>query len=155
MKTNDTEAYWSSYRAATGVADANYVAVSMGDSPEMADELLDLIVRGPKRATACLERDVTVKGGPMPVVGDYVIVLDSASRPGCIWRTTEVVVKPFVEVDDAFAWDEGEGDRTRDDWLDMHRSYFTRQAAREGFVFDDRTRTVFERFTVVWPLGRP
>jgi hypothetical protein len=50
------------------------------------------------------------------------------------------------------AWDEGEGDRTRDRWLDVHRRYFARQASREGFEIDDDIPTVFERFETVWPL---
>jgi hypothetical protein len=41
------------------------------------------------------------------------------------------------QVDEAFAWDEGEGDRTRDWWLDAHRRYFARQASREGYELDD------------------
>ena|SRR5215469_8975345 len=35
-------------------------------------------------------------------------------------------------------------------WLDTHRRYFARLAAREGFELDDDILTVFERF--VWPL---
>jgi hypothetical protein len=31
-----------------------------------------------------------------------------------------------VQVDEAFAWNEGEGDRTRDWWLAAHRRYFAR-----------------------------
>jgi uncharacterized protein YhfF len=58
---------------------------------------------------------------------------------------------PLIGVDGAFAWDEGEGDRTRASWLDNHRRYFSRQAAREGFVMHDGIATVFERFEVVWP----
>jgi uncharacterized protein YhfF len=79
------------------------------------------------------------------------VVVDGKGAPCCIWRTTDVTIKPLIEVDDTFAWDEGEGDRTRDDWLDGHRRYFMRQAAREGFAFHDRIETVFERFAVVWP----
>jgi uncharacterized protein YhfF len=63
-----------------------------------------------------------------------------------------VTIKPLVEVDVAFPWDEGEEDRTREWWLDAHRRYFARQAVREGFELDDETLTVFERFEVVWPL---
>jgi uncharacterized protein YhfF len=117
----------------------------------MADELADLVVRGPKRATAGLLRDFAVGGEPLPRVGGHVVVVDGKGMPRCIWRTTEVTIKPLIAVDDAFAWDEGEGDRTRDDWLDGHRRFFARQAAREGFEFHDRIETVFERFTVVWP----
>ena len=72
--------------------------------------------------------------------------------PRFIWRTTEVTIKPLSQVDDAFAWDEGEGDRTRNWWLAAHRRYFGRQASREGCEFDDDVLTVFERFEVVCPF---
>ena len=32
------------------------------------------------------------------------------------------------------------------------KSYFVRQATREGFEMDDEILTAFERFEVVWPL---
>jgi hypothetical protein len=35
----------------------------------------------------------------------------------------------------------------------MHRTYFARRAAAEGFTFDDSMEAVFERFTHVWPSG--
>ena len=63
----------------------------------------------------------------------FVMMLDGERRPRFIWRTTEVTIKPLSQADEAFAWDEGEGDRTRDWWLDAHRRYFARQASREGF----------------------
>jgi uncharacterized protein YhfF len=66
-------------------------------------------------------------------------------------RTTEVAIKPLSQVDETFARDEGEGDRTRDWWIDAHRRYIARQAGREGFEIDDEILTVFERFEVVWP----
>jgi len=89
----------------------------------------------------------------MARVGGHVVVLDGCGRPRAIWRTKEVTVKPLNQVDDAFAWDEGEGERSRDDWLDVHCSYFARRAAAEGFSFDDSMPAVFERFTLVWPAG--
>jgi uncharacterized protein YhfF len=88
----------------------------------------------------------------MPKPGDFVMMLDGEGQPRFIWRTTEIKIKPLSEVDEAFAWDEGEGDRTRDWWVAAHRRYFARQAAREGFELDDEILTVFERFEVVWPL---
>ena len=63
----------------------------------------------------------------------FVMMLDGERHPPFIWRTTEVTIKPLSQADEAFAWDEGEGDRTRDWWLDAHRRYFARQASREGF----------------------
>ncbi len=150
-RTPATEAFWRAYRTAAGLDHDRYDVVAFGDSPKMADELADLVVHGPKRATAGLLRDVTIGSEKLPEVGGHVVVVDGKGVPRCIWRTTEVTIKPLIEVDDPFAWDEGEGDRTRDDWLDGHRRFFARQAARESFAFHDRIETVFERFTVVWP----
>jgi uncharacterized protein YhfF len=118
----------------------------------MATELADLVMAGIKRATASLARDYGEGREPMPQPGDFVIMLDGVGRPRFIWRTTEVTIKPLSQVDEAFAWDEGEGDRTRDWWLNAHHRHFARQASREGFEIDDDIPTVFERFEIVWPL---
>lgn len=153
-RTQEVEAFWQEYRRARHVAEQHYDVCRMGSDPDMADELLVLILEGPKRATTCLLRDVETGGEQMGRVGGHVVVLDGTDRPRAIWRTRTVEVKPLREVDDAFAWDEGEGDRTREDWLATHRRYFAARAAREGFAFDDSMPAVFERFTLVWPLDR-
>ena len=82
---------------------------------------------------------------PILTPGDSVTCLTARVILSSSWRTTEVTVKPLCEVDEAFAWDEGEGDRTRDWWVAAHRRYFGRQASREGFELDDDILTVFER----------
>ena len=128
------------------------VVGSFGDSPEMATELADLVIAGIKRATVSLARDYNARRQPTPRPGDFAMMLDGEGLPRFIWRTTEITIKPLSEVDEAFAWDEGEGDRTRDWWLAAHRRYFGQQASREGFEFDDNIR----RFEIVWPLtGSP
>ncbi len=123
-----------------------------GDSPALADELADLVVTGPKRATAGLLRDAS-DDEPVPVEGQRWIVLDGSGRPVAIIRTTEVRIAPLSSVTDRFAWDEGENDRSRDGWLAAHHAYFRRQAACEGFAFHPDIDTVFERFEVLWPPG--
>ena len=151
----DTDAFWEAFRRYAGLVHDHYVVGSFGDSPEMATELADLVITGIKRATASLARDYGEGREPMPRPGDFVLMLDGGGRPRFIWRTTEVTIKPLSQVDEAFAWDEGEGDRSRKWWLDAHRRYFSRQARREGFEFDDDILTVFERFKIVWPLAPP
>jgi len=145
------DAFWGAYREARSVPEQDYDVCRMGSSPDMADGLLALILHGPKRATACLLRDVEVGGEMMSKVGGHVVVLDGRDRPRAIWRTRTVEVKPLNQVDAAFAWDEGEGERTREDWLVMHNRYFAARAVAEAFAFDDSMPTVFERFTLVWP----
>ena len=151
-KSAATDAFFEAFRAQAGLpAGTGYAVCAFGDSAKMADELADLVLHGPKRATASLRRDFSDDGEPLPRVGDHVVVVDGAGQPLLIWRTTDVQIKPFREVDAAFAFDEGEGDRTLDDWLRLHRAYFAREAARGGFKFDEGMETVFERFAVVWP----
>jgi uncharacterized protein YhfF len=149
IKSPTTDVYFTAYRMAHAVASEDYDIVAFGDSPEMADELGQLILHGPKRATAGLRRDFT--DDDLPRVGGHVVVVDGRGEPLCIFQTTDVRVGPLSSVDGAFAWDEGEGDRSRDWWLNAYREFFTRQAGREGFEFSPDIETVFERFKVVWP----
>ena len=152
-KTAETGAFFGAFCRQAGLAaGTEYAVVSFGDSPAMADELAGLVLAGRKRATTSLARDFSDAGEALPKRGDHVVVVDAGGKPLLVWRTTQVEVKPFREVDAAFAFDEGEGDRTLEDWLRGHRADFSRQAAREGFLFDEGMQTVFERFAVVWPV---
>ena len=151
-RSPNPDAFWQAFRRYAGLDHDNYVVGSFGDSPEMATELADLVIAGIKRATASLVQDYGAGREPIPKPGDFVMMLDGEGRPRFIWRTTEVTIKPLSQVDEAFAWDEGEGDRTREWWLDAHRRYFARQAMRERLDIDDEILTVFERFEVVWQL---
>jgi uncharacterized protein YhfF len=119
-----------------------------GDSVELADELIELVLLGPKRATAGAVAEYDADGDPIPEVGDQAIVTDGSMRPRLVFETTEVRVGPLSSVDEQFAWDEGEGDRTRDWWLDAHTWYFRRAFARLGLEFHPDIPVVFERFTV-------
>ncbi len=121
-----------------------------GDSAELADELLDLVLHGPKRATAGSVAAFEQEGEALPVVGDLWIAVDASGRPRAVLRTTEVRTGPLSSVDDAFAWDEGEGDRSRAMWLADHEAYFRRELASLGVEFDPDMATVFERFEVLY-----
>src|SRR5215472_16031013 len=145
-RSAQVDAFWQAFHRHTGLDHDNYAVAAFGDSPQMATELADLVIAGIKRATASLASDYGEGRESIPKPGDFVMMLDGKGRPRFIWRTTEVTIKPLSQVDDAFAWDEGEGDRTREWWLDAHRRYFARQASREACEFDDDVLTVFERF---------
>ena len=146
-----TGEFWRGYRKAADLDHDVYDVVAFGSGPEMATELAELVVAGIKRATAGLVRQFGPDGEPPPILGGYAVLLDGAGRPRAIWRTTEVRVGPLSSVDERLAWDEGEGERTREWWLSAHRRVFGRQAVAEGFRMHDEIETVFERFEVVWP----
>jgi uncharacterized protein YhfF len=146
-----TDEFWRGYREAASLHHDDYDVATFGDGPEMATELAELAVAGIKRATAGLVRQFGPGGEAAPIVGGHVVLLDGTDRPRAIWRTTEVRVGPLNSVDERFAWDEGEGERTREWWLSAHRRFFGRRAAAQGFRMHDEIETVFERFMVVWP----
>lgn len=148
------ERMWADYVAASRGsvrADDEHPVERFGDSRELADELIGLVLHGPKRATAGLVADFAAEGAPLPRIGGHWVACDGSGAPRAVLRTTELRLGPIGSVDDAFAWDEGEGDRSRGDWLRGHRTYWNRVCAARGEEFTDEHEIVFERFRVVWP----
>lgn len=123
---------------------------AFGDSVELADELIALVLEGRKRATASALAAYDVEGEPLPEPGTLWIAADGAGRPRALLRVTEVRVGPLTSVDDRFAWDEGEGDRTRASWLEGHRRFFDRYLPSIGLDPEPDPEVVFERFEVLY-----
>jgi uncharacterized protein YhfF len=95
---------------------------SFGDSPDLANRLLQLVLSGTKRATCWAES----QGLLSAEVGKSMVVLDGQGAPKAVLKTTELTRRRFDEVDEAFAYDEGEGDRSLQYWREAHTRYFTR-----------------------------
>jgi uncharacterized protein YhfF len=154
VRTDDARAMWRDYlatRTAPAPPEDEPPVEQFGDHAALADELIDLVLAGTKRATAGLVADFAHEGEPLPRIGGHWIACDSTGAPRAILRSTELRIGPLHSVDDVFAWDEGENDRTRASWLAGHLGYFTRTQAARGETWDDDLDVVFERFRVVWP----
>jgi uncharacterized protein YhfF len=126
-------------------------AWAFGDSPRLADELLDLVLRGVKTATTSAVWEHTEAGTPLPEPGDLSIVLDGRGHPRALLRTTDVRTVRFADVDAEHAYLEGEDDRTLETWTAEHDRYFRRLAAAAGRTFDGDTEVLLERFEVRFP----
>lgn len=140
--------FWADYATASGTI-GPYTAWGFGDPshPALMTKLGLLVCDGPKRATTGLEADYSAEGEPRPVPGDHSVILDGEGGPLCIIRTVRVETRRFGDVDEAFAWDEGEGDRTLADWRRGHHWFFD----AVGTPVTDDTRVVLEWFVKVWP----
>jgi uncharacterized protein YhfF len=112
---------------------------AFGDSPKLADELLDLVLNGVKTATCSTEDEPNISKP-----GERWIVLDGRGHPRCVIESTEVTFRRYGEVDAAFAYDEGEGDRSLAYWREAHRRYFGRLGK-----FSDDMMLMCERFRLV------
>jgi uncharacterized protein YhfF len=121
-----------------------------GDTPALADQLLGLVLAGVKCATSTLMAEFATGDEPIPRPGDHWIVTDSTGTPRAIVRTVELRLGLFLSVDDSFAFDEGEDDRSRDSWIREHRRYWQRRSSHLGIDWTDEAEILFERFAVVW-----
>ena len=131
-------------------------AWSFGATPEVADELLELVLDGTKTATASALWDYEAPGPDgsperVPQAGDLSIVLDGEGHPRALIETTRVDVTPFDQVDEEHARLEGEGDRTLASWREGHQRYFTEHAAHHH-GFEPTMPVVLERFRLLYPV---
>ena len=151
----DPERYIQSYRVTLPENHPHravrWMAQSWGDSPQMADELGGLIVSGTKTATCSAFWEYEFEEQALPRAGLLTVVLDGRGLPLCVIENVEVMVRRFCEVDAAFAWEEGEGDRSLGYWREEHRGFFTRNLASIGRVFNEDVPLVCERFRMVFP----
>jgi uncharacterized protein YhfF len=153
IDAEQVEAFWGRAIAMGAVAAASPLPALIepfGDSAELADELIDLVVDGPKRATAGAFADLEIEQIAPPEPGQLSIATDGRGRARAVLRTTDVRVGPLSSVDDAFAWEEGEGDRTTASWLAAHEAFFRRYLPTIGVEFHPQMATVFERFEVLY-----
>jgi molybdenum cofactor guanylyltransferase len=141
------DAFWARFVAATGI-DGEHTAWGFGSDPETATELGLLVRDGPKRATASL-RSAYEPGEALPAEGELSVILDGAGAPLCVIRTTGVEIRRFGDVDEEFAWTEGEGDRSLAHWRRAHVEFF----ASQGVDVSDDDEVVLERFELLWPPG--
>jgi uncharacterized protein YhfF len=118
---------------------------SFGDGPDLADRLLELVLSGAKRATCWAES----QGLLSAEIGKMMVALDGQGRPKAVLKTVELTKRRFGEVDEAFAYDEGEGDRSLQHWRDAHQQYFTRL----GMYAPDMMLWC-ERFELVERIGK-
>jgi uncharacterized protein YhfF len=154
MTEETVRAYWQKFLsilpADSPYRSMTYIAEGWGDSPEMADELGELIARGIKTATCSALWEWEAEGKPLPDVGMITIALDGGGKPLCIVETTEVTVRKYNEVDSDFARAEGEGDFSLDYWRQAHRNFFSRTLPKIGKEFSEDMPLVCERFRLIY-----
>ena len=105
------------------------------------------MLEGRKRATTGLLAEYEEEAEPLPVAGALWVITDGTGAPVSVIRTTSVEIRRWADVDEAFAFEEGENDRTLTGWRDAHAWYF----ASIGRPVEDDTQLVLERFETIWP----
>ena len=121
-----------------------------GDSPELMDELIQLVLEGKKTASCGALWEWEAEGGPRPQVGNLWVELDGNQNPVCITETIEVTIRNYNEVDSEFARAEGEGDLSLKHWRQAHKNYFSRVLSKIGKEFLEDMPLVCERFRLLY-----
>lgn len=118
-ETNAIEEFWNAYLATLPENEREqkyFEAAAWGNSDELADTIAELIYSGVKTTTSSLLWSQQAKNWTVEKPGDKSILLDSKGLPICITETVDVFIKPFDQVDAAFVYNYGEGDRTLNFW---------------------------------------
>lgn len=126
-----------------------YHPVKIGSTPSDANQGAQLILSGVKTATSSASWHYP--DGKLPFVGALSALVDGNGKPLAILETKRIAATAFGEIDDAFAFDYGEGDRSLD-WFRAHIGAWYRQNATcYGATFDDDTILICEWFEVHRP----
>ena len=120
----------------------------------LRDQLVAAVLAGEKVSTTSLLVEWQVENEELPEVGERSALIDSDGREVAVVEVTEVRVLPLGEVDLQYALDEGEGYLSVAAWRSAHERFWHSEDMREGlgdpgFVVDDGTMVVAERFRVV------
>ena len=119
--------------------------LEFGNPGELRSKLVDLVIKGNKRATAgALDWDYE-PGESIEAVGEKFAVVDNENQPVATIQITRVEICRFADVPDEFALAEAEGDLTGDDFRESHFRFWTDC----GYAIDDDSRIVLAYFELM------
>ena len=153
MTKGKIEAYWQKFLSTLSSDSPYHTKVysegGYGDSPELMDELIQLVLIGKKTATCGSLWGWEAEDKPLPIAGDVWVELDGRGNPVCITETVEVSIRKYNEVDAEFARAEGEGDLSLNYWREA-TSYFSRVLPKIEKQFSKDMPLVCERFQLIY-----
>lgn len=149
------ETFWQRYLSTRSEEDQTntqtYVVDRFADTPEAATKVGKLVRDGVKTTTSSLVWGLEHISAPLPTVGRIELIVDGNDEPLCIIEVVEVEIKPFNAVDEQFAFEYGEGDRTLAFWLDDNWDFLSRWCRAIGREPSETMPIAFQRFRVLYP----
>ncbi|KGR78705.1 ASCH domain-containing protein [Ureibacillus manganicus] len=147
------ELFWNKFLAETGRNETSkYIDVFHFELTEkLANELLQLVLVGQKKATASSLFAYQIEGARVPEVGDLSIVTDWEGNPKCVIETTAVTIIPYKEITYDICKREGEDD-TLESWQRGHERFYKSEGKSLGYEFTEDMPVVFEDFEVVYQI---
>ncbi|QBQ07484.1 RNA-binding protein [Spiroplasma gladiatoris] len=120
-----------------------------GHTEELANNLLELVLSGKKKATSSVLKQFEIEKESLPEIGEYSIVTDYYNNPRCVIRTTNVRLIKYKNMTFEICKLEGE-DKNLESWNYNHELFLKRIAKENNFEFNDELIIVFEEFELVY-----
>ena len=118
-------------------------AWQFGDTP---DELAQLVIQGKKTTTTGAHMIYELKNKPLPVVGQYSIILNGNDEPVAVIKVIDVQVMPMNQVSEKHTAGEGDCDEGYEFWWDLHKEFFSKGLAKFGKEFSEDMLVVCKEF---------
>lgn len=141
---------WQEFKKEKKIPHDCYDVWSFGNAPEMADELLSLVLSGEKTGTSSLHFLYEVENEQLPNAGSYSVILNGANQAKVIICNKAVDILPYNQISKVHAYLEGEGDRTLEYWRSVHQPFFEAELVEYNMPFDEHLILVYEMFGVVY-----
>ncbi|WP_128895831.1 ASCH domain-containing protein [Longirhabdus pacifica] len=143
---------WNHYSQNKNVAHESYSSWYFCDNEKDANHLAELVLKGKKTATSSLKLFYELEQEQLPKIGDHSVITDWNGLSKAVIKTIDVKIIPFQDVVEAYAYKEGEGDRSLAYWRMAHIDFFTRELSAIHREFDEAMLIVWEEFEVVFPI---
>ncbi|MFU8786809.1 MAG: ASCH domain-containing protein [Candidatus Izemoplasmataceae bacterium] len=145
------QAFWQRFlKALNKPENTKYISCFHFELTEhLANELLALVLKGQKKATASSLLAYEIEKEPLPKIGELSIVTDFNGTPRCVIETQAVTIIPFNEMTYEICKREGEDD-TLESWQAGHRKFFSAEGKIVGYEFREDLPVVFEDFKVIY-----
>ena len=145
------EQFWQEFLQKTGRPPETtcFESFHFTNDERLANELLELVLSGKKRATA--SSLLCYAAGEEPKPGNLSIVTDWDGNPHCVIETQAVQIIPFCEMTFDICSREGE-DECLETWQAGHRRFFSEDCKEMGYEFTEDMPVVFEDFEVVYSI---
>ncbi len=149
------EALWHEYSKSSELDNKNesYRSWYFSNNEKDANGLLDLVIKGRKRATSSAFDVYPHIDENLPEVGDLSVITDWAGNAHCIIETINIEIIPFDKVSEDFAKLEGEGDLSLRHWRSVHQEFFTNSLFEFGIAFNGKSKVVCETFKLIFTNG--
>lgn len=156
QKNQIIEEFWDRFLVAKNIdRETKYLDCFHFELTErLANELLELVLSGVKKATSSSLTTYEKAGESIPKVGDYSIVTDWAGIPRCVIETVAVEIIPYSEMTFDICKREGE-DENLESWKTGHRNFFLAEAEEWGYDFTEEMPVIFEDFQVRYQEPEP